>query len=183
MYTLAKFLCLSIGLYRSYKAVKSRRRTALIQWVTFWIVMVTYRLVEAVCDLLLEWWLPLYTYIKLLLVGFLLITQPWGAETLYKQFLQPFMKRHKKDIENLKDNYTTYLIRYTKELGKIIIYMVNLTLSILCQMKDLCYRKFTSGMNASSLNTPERFHLHTELQSTPSKVRKPRSLKKTSEDQ
>ncbi|KAK9762595.1 Receptor expression-enhancing protein 2 [Basidiobolus ranarum] len=144
IYTLMKLLCLSTGLYRSYKAVKSGKKTLLIQWVAFWIVMVAYRFAEFMCDSIVGWWLPLYSYGKLMIVGYLLFTQPWGAETLYKQYIRPNIKYHQKDIESIKDNYTMYLAHFFKGLARLAVYMAGFILTIMLQLKDLISRKVAS---------------------------------------
>ncbi|ORX89173.1 hypothetical protein K493DRAFT_318904 [Basidiobolus meristosporus CBS 931.73] len=183
MYLLAKLLCLSLGLYRSYKAIKSRKKTLLTQWVSFWIVMVAYYVVEAVADLVVGWWLPLYSTFKLILVGYFLFTQPWGTEALYKQHIRPFLKYYKKDIENVKQNYTTYLVRMSKESIKLAMFLANLCLTVALYLKDLIYRKLVTFItwqryryNEKESSRHQDFRYPT-FQTTPSKAiqRSPRS--------
>ncbi|KAK9727881.1 hypothetical protein K7432_001451 [Basidiobolus ranarum] len=129
LYSLTKLTCLSLGLYCSFKAVRSRNKEKGMQWLMFWIVMAFYRATEFWADIFLGWWLPFYGYFKLFAILFVLFTQPWGSEAVYKQHLRPLFRSNQYHIEDFKKDYGSYVMSLSKVVVSISVALTSVLFS------------------------------------------------------
>uniref|UniRef100_A0A915HLF7 Receptor expression-enhancing protein n=1 Tax=Romanomermis culicivorax TaxID=13658 RepID=A0A915HLF7_ROMCU len=100
---ISRVLILTIGTlypaYKSYKGVKSRNVREYVKWMMYWIIFAFYLCVEALTDIFVAFWLPLYYEIKIIFVIWLLSPYTKGASLLYRKFVHPFLLKHEKEID------------------------------------------------------------------------------------
>ncbi|ORX93753.1 hypothetical protein K493DRAFT_34760 [Basidiobolus meristosporus CBS 931.73] len=174
-YPLAKLTCLSLGLYYSFKAVRSRNKERGMQWLTFWVVMAFYRVGEFVADIFLGWWLPFYGYFKLLAILFVLFTQPWGAEAMYKQHLRPLFRSNQYHVEDFKRNYGSYIMNLSRVVVSIALTLTSLIFSLDASKgapSDISRRK-----ENETLKEPRQIRAHVEhSRATPTRSKATKGL-------
>jgi len=103
---LARPVCHVLGYlypaFQSYRAVQTGDPALHTQWLTFWIVSTHFSVLEAFGDGLLSW-LPFYYEAKVALLVWLVAPQFKGATKIYNRFLDPYLHKYEKDIdENLE---------------------------------------------------------------------------------
>lgn len=84
--------------FMSFKSLDSGDAAGTGYWLTYWIVwscMTVLEVFEAVAL-----YIPFYYELKLALVIWLIHPQSKGAEVCFKQFVQPMLKKHEKDIDD-----------------------------------------------------------------------------------
>ena len=84
--------------FMSLKSLDSGDAAGTGYWLTYWIVwscMTVLEVFEAVAL-----YIPFYYELKLALVIWLIHPQSKGAEVCFKQFVQPMLKKHEKDIDD-----------------------------------------------------------------------------------
>jgi hypothetical protein len=84
--------------FMSFKSLDSGDAAGTGYWLTYWIVwscMTVLEVFEAVAL-----YIPFYYELKLALVIWLIHPQSKGAEVCFKQFVQPLLKKHEKDIDD-----------------------------------------------------------------------------------
>lgn len=100
---ISRVLILTVGTlypaYKSYKGVKSRNVREYVKWMMYWIIFALYLCVEALTDIFVAFWLPLYYEIKIIFVIWLLSPYTKGASLLYRKFVHPFLLKHEKEID------------------------------------------------------------------------------------
>jgi hypothetical protein len=91
-------LSLLLPLYASHRALASRDPSALAPWLTYYVVLSTFLLVESYLYFLLSL-LPFYAYLRLGLCLYLLLPQTRGAHHVYATYIAPFLNTHETSIE------------------------------------------------------------------------------------
>lgn len=89
----------------SYKVLKTKRSTNYGIWLMYWITFSMFTSVETITDIFIGPWLPFYNELKLL---FLYMTYPTSDSSLtyvYKNIINPFIKRHEKNIDAQISNF------------------------------------------------------------------------------
>ncbi|CAF0968644.1 unnamed protein product [Adineta steineri] len=99
---LARCIIVTIGTlypgYRSYKSLINSDLREVVNCLRYWIVFSIFLACETVTDILLSWF-PFYYWIKIFIV--LWMISPAGSTLLYKRFVQPALKEHEQDIDQL----------------------------------------------------------------------------------
>lgn len=89
--------------YMSFKAVESHDRKDDKQWLTYWVAFGAFTTIDTITDSVL-FWLPFYQPTKLLVLLFLAWPETHGAQLVYDKFIQPFLKKHEKKIDEALSN-------------------------------------------------------------------------------
>jgi receptor expression-enhancing protein 5/6 len=87
-------------LFESFKALKADRLGDRKQWLTYWIVIGLFSLVES-CTSLLETLIPMYHLIKMAFIVWLYLPQTRGAEFLYVHVVEPLLVRYETNIDDV----------------------------------------------------------------------------------
>eukprot|EP00696_Hemimastix_kukwesjijk_P016201 gnl/Hemi2/4578_TR1585_c0_g1_i1.p1 gnl/Hemi2/4578_TR1585_c0_g1~~gnl/Hemi2/4578_TR1585_c0_g1_i1.p1 ORF type:complete len:179 (-),score=67.29 gnl/Hemi2/4578_TR1585_c0_g1_i1:79-615(-) len=99
---LSRFLGYVLGFlypaYASFKALESNEPEDDKQWLTYWVVISAFQVLEFVADYIICW-IPLYYEVKILFVIWLQAPQTKGAAAVYHNYLQPFLKAHEKQVD------------------------------------------------------------------------------------
>ena len=69
--------------------------------MTYWIVFAVFTIFEAITDLLLSFWFPLYYECKILLLVWLLSPVTRGSTLLYRHLIHPVLVRREEKIHDL----------------------------------------------------------------------------------
>ncbi|ROT42561.1 hypothetical protein SODALDRAFT_326716 [Sodiomyces alkalinus F11] len=84
--------------FASYKALKSSDPAQLTPWLMYWVVLSCGLLIESWLDWVL-FWVPLYSYARLLFLLYLVLPQTQGARFLYESYVHPFLEDNETHIE------------------------------------------------------------------------------------
>ncbi|KAL2048672.1 hypothetical protein N7G274_000584 [Stereocaulon virgatum] len=87
-------------IFASYKALRTSDPAQLTPWLMYWVVLSCFSLVESWTWFVLSW-VPLYAYLRLLILSYLVLPQTQGAKLLYQKHVHPFLAQHEHDIDNL----------------------------------------------------------------------------------
>lgn len=80
------------------KAVESKDLADDTQWLTYWCVFAVFALIDTVSEAVLSWF-PIYWLAKFIFLVWLYLPSTKGAQKIYKMFLEPFMKKYSKKID------------------------------------------------------------------------------------
>ncbi|KAI4303878.1 hypothetical protein MLD38_039463 [Melastoma candidum] len=120
--------CISLvyPLYASVRAIESKSPVDDQQWLTYWVLYSMITLFELTFYKLLEW-VPIWSYAKLVLTGWLVIPYFSGAAYVYEHFVRPtFVNRQniniwyvpkRKDMFGKPDDILTAAEKYIAEHG------------------------------------------------------------------
>mmetsp|Transcript_9779 Transcript_9779/g.16462 ORF Transcript_9779/g.16462 Transcript_9779/m.16462 type:complete len:150 (+) Transcript_9779:36-485(+) len=103
--------------YATFKAIESTEKGDDAHWLTYWVVVAVFQLVESFTDLLV-FWIPFYYTLKLVL--FIALQYPPLAlpEKLYQQFLGPFFRKHEATLDHHVDKFKTDGVSHLSTLAK-----------------------------------------------------------------
>ncbi|KAK2597906.1 hypothetical protein N8I77_012659 [Diaporthe amygdali] len=87
-------------LFASYKALKTSDPAQLTPWLMYWVVLACALLVESWTEWFLVW-IPLYSYIRLLFLLYLVLPQTQGARIIYTTYIHPYLEENESQIEEL----------------------------------------------------------------------------------
>ena len=73
--------------------------------MTYWIVFAVFTIFEAITDLLLSFWFPLYYECKILLLVWLLSPVTRGSTFLYRQLIHPMLVKREEEIDIMMDGW------------------------------------------------------------------------------
>lgn len=90
-------------LFASYKALKTSDPAQLTPWLMYWVVLACALLVESWTEWFLVW-IPLYSYIRLLFLLYLVLPQTQGARVIYTTYIHPYLEENETQIEELIAN-------------------------------------------------------------------------------
>ncbi|KAL1881231.1 hypothetical protein Daus18300_001082 [Diaporthe australafricana] len=90
-------------LFASYKALKTSDPAQLTPWLMYWVVLACALLVESWTEWFLVW-IPLYSYIRLLFLLYLVLPQTQGARIIYTTYIHPYLEENETQIEELIAN-------------------------------------------------------------------------------
>lgn len=85
--------------YMSFKAIETKATDDDKQWLTYWVVYASLKLIEAFLDIVL-FWVPLYGVIKLGFLLWLAWPESRGALKLYDTVVRPILMKHEKQIDD-----------------------------------------------------------------------------------
>ena len=84
--------------YKSFKSLNSENNLDDKQWLTYWIVFSLFNLIEGITDLLF-FWIPFYYQVKLLFLIWLFHDSTKGANIIYNNYLNKFIKKYEEKID------------------------------------------------------------------------------------
>ncbi|KAI9290989.1 receptor accessory protein 5 [Neoconidiobolus thromboides FSU 785] len=84
--------------YASFQAIESPGKEDDKQWLTYWIVVAFFSLIEYFTDFLL-YWVPFYYLMKTAFLIYLFLPYFRGAEHVYQSTLRPFILEYSKKLE------------------------------------------------------------------------------------
>ncbi|EZF33171.1 hypothetical protein H109_06537 [Trichophyton interdigitale MR816] len=87
-------------IFASYKALQTRDVTNLAPWLMYWVVYSAITLVESWTFFIISWF-PFYSWIRLFALSYLVLPQTQGAKKLYLEHVEPFLRHHEREIEEL----------------------------------------------------------------------------------
>jgi len=98
----AELLCNGIGFvypaYMSIKAIESHRTEDDTQWLTYWVVFALFNVLEFSSETI-EAYVPVYWLLKCIFLLYLYLPTTMGAQFIYHRFIQPFVQKHSKPID------------------------------------------------------------------------------------
>jgi len=107
----------------SYKALEHDDITLLRPWLIYWLIVAVQLTVEAYGGLLLHL-IPLYEFWRLLFTLWLVLPQFQGASYLYFNHVQPFLRSHEQQIDEIvASGYHTIKsmgVDYLTKLGELV---------------------------------------------------------------
>eukprot|EP00753_Platysulcus_tardus_P008905 PLAT1693.1.p1 GENE.PLAT1693.1~~PLAT1693.1.p1 ORF type:complete len:195 (+),score=98.85 PLAT1693.1:56-640(+) len=106
--TIGNVLGYAYPAYASFKAVQGGDEETQHHWLTYWVVMGLFTVLEMVCDVAVSW-LPLYWELKIAFVIWLALPHWKGATRIYDRFLAPNLQRYEGDIDSARSSLKTKL--------------------------------------------------------------------------
>lgn len=110
-------------LFASYKALKTSDPTQLTPWLMYWVVLACALLFESWTEWLLVW-IPLYPYLRLLFLLYLVLPQTQGACIIYTTYVHPYLEENEAQIEELiattHDNMKSAGMAYLKRAIELL---------------------------------------------------------------
>ena len=85
--------------YMSFKAIETKATDDDKQWLTYWVIYASLKLVEAFLDVLI-FWIPFYGLIKLGFLVWLVWPESRGALLAYENVVRPLLMKHEKQIDD-----------------------------------------------------------------------------------
>ncbi|EFE42842.1 HVA22 domain membrane protein [Trichophyton verrucosum HKI 0517] len=82
-------------IFASYKALQTRDVTNLAPWLMYWVVYSAITLVESWTFFIISCWIRLFA------LSYLVLPQTQGAKKLYLEHVEPFLRHHEREIEEL----------------------------------------------------------------------------------
>ncbi|KAI4329598.1 hypothetical protein MLD38_027968 [Melastoma candidum] len=120
------FISLAYPLYASVRAIESKSPVDDQQWLTYWVLYSLITLFELTFFKLLEW-VPIWSYVKLILTCWLVIPYFSGAAYVYEHFVKPVFVNprsiniwdvpKKMDLFSKPDDILTAAEKYIAEHG------------------------------------------------------------------
>ncbi|KAK9477353.1 TB2/DP1, HVA22 family-domain-containing protein [Lipomyces japonicus] len=84
--------------YASYKALRLNNTEGLVQLLMYWVVISAFITIESWFGFLFTW-LPLYGFVKLGFMIWLVLPQTQGSSYVYFTYIEPTLSSHEKEIE------------------------------------------------------------------------------------
>jgi len=94
--SIASFL---FPIFASYKALKTSDPAQLTPWLMYWVVFSCFLLAESWVGFVLSW-IPLYSYVRLLFLLYLVLPQTQGARLIYEEHVHPFLESNETEIDD-----------------------------------------------------------------------------------
>ncbi|MCJ1379831.1 hypothetical protein MMC17_002934 [Xylographa soralifera] len=94
----SSLLTILFPVFASYKALRTSDPAQLTPWLMYWVSFALVTLFEAWTWYLVSW-IPLYAYIRLMILSYLVLPQTQGARLLYQSHIHPFLAQHEASIE------------------------------------------------------------------------------------
>ena len=99
--------------FASYKALRSSDPAQLAPWLMYWVTFALVSLADAWISPVAGWVVPLYAWLRLVLLAWLVLPQTQGARWLYQTRVHPFLARH----ERLFDRWLAEAVRRARAAG------------------------------------------------------------------
>ncbi|XP_057951731.1 HVA22-like protein a isoform X2 [Malania oleifera] len=113
-------------LYASIRAIETKSPLDDQQWLTYWVLYSMITLFELTFAKIIEW-IPIWPYVKLILLCWLVIPYFSGAAYVYEHFVRPFFVNRQtvnvwyipklKDVFRKQDDILTAAEKYIEENG------------------------------------------------------------------
>ncbi|CAH2066418.1 unnamed protein product [Thlaspi arvense] len=87
-------------LYASVRAIETKSLVQDEQWLTYWVLYALISLFELIFSKLLEWF-PIWPFLKLIGICWLVLPQFNGAEHVYRHFIRPFYMNPQRASTNI----------------------------------------------------------------------------------
>ncbi|KAH0897482.1 hypothetical protein HID58_047050 [Brassica napus] len=87
-------------LYASVKAIETKSLAEDEQWLTYWVLYAIISLFELIFSKLLDWF-PIWPFLKLIGICWLVLPQFNGAEHVYRHFIRPFYMNPQRASTNI----------------------------------------------------------------------------------
>ncbi|PWA88789.1 TB2/DP1/HVA22-related protein [Artemisia annua] len=117
---------LAYPLYASIRAIETKSPVDDQQWLTYWVLYSMITLFELTFAKLIEW-IPIWSYLKLIVTCWLVIPYFSGAAYVYEQYVRPFYNGkqtiniwyvpRKKDVFSKPDDILVAAEKYIQEHG------------------------------------------------------------------
>eukprot|EP00761_Pharyngomonas_kirbyi_P013220 gb/GECH01013247.1/.p1 GENE.gb/GECH01013247.1/~~gb/GECH01013247.1/.p1 ORF type:complete len:164 (+),score=30.77 gb/GECH01013247.1/:1-492(+) len=102
--------------YASFKAIKTHEPDDDYQWLTYWVIYALFTAFEFWTQFFFSQF-PLYWELKLAFIIWLQAPQFLGAIKLYREFVEPFFKKHENSIDKAIADVSDYCKAQIKEYG------------------------------------------------------------------
>ncbi|ORX98757.1 TB2/DP1, HVA22 family-domain-containing protein [Clohesyomyces aquaticus] len=89
--------------FASYKALHTSDPAVLAPWLMYFIVLSLFHLVENTFDFILAW-VPFYAWFRFFAHLYLILPGSQGATFLYREYIDPFLYHHEREIDDLITN-------------------------------------------------------------------------------
>jgi len=89
--------------YASFKALRSKTVTNLYKWMMYWILFALLSAIEAISDVLLGFWMPLYVEMKIVMQIWLILPisqRSLGSGVIYQRFVHRYLIKHEVQIDH-----------------------------------------------------------------------------------
>ncbi|KAL9624384.1 MAG: hypothetical protein Q9160_001346 [Pyrenula sp. 1 TL-2023] len=100
---IASVVTILFPIFASYKALQTSDPAQLTPWLMYWVVLSLILLAESYTVFIIGW-LPFYSWIRLILLSYLVLPQTQGAKLLYQSYISPFIFQHETEIETFIAN-------------------------------------------------------------------------------
>ena len=95
----SSFLSIVLPIFASYKALRTPDPALLTPWLTYWVILAIIHLFEYWTYFILSW-VPFYSYLRLVLLCYLVLPQTQGARVIYQTYVHPFLDHHESQIDD-----------------------------------------------------------------------------------
>ncbi|KAF2205993.1 hypothetical protein GQ43DRAFT_406409 [Delitschia confertaspora ATCC 74209] len=89
-----------LPVFISYKALHTSDPAVLAPWLIYFVTLTLLTTLENTFSFILDW-VPFYSWIRLCLHGYLILPGSQGATFVYREYLEPFLYHHEREIDNL----------------------------------------------------------------------------------
>eukprot|EP00903_Cladosiphon_okamuranus_P008639 g8283.t1 len=100
----------------SAKTAVQQDPAAFTQWMTYWVVMSVFAMVEVFVDFFVSW-VPFYYEAKIVLIVWLAMPKYQGASQIYQRLLHPYLDKYEGDIDNGLEEMRAGATRRLQSLG------------------------------------------------------------------
>ena len=124
--------------YMSFKAVKRMDAVAQQTWLKYWLVLSVMAFVGLILDVSpLYYRLPLYLWIKIAVVAYLVHPQTLGYKTVYEKVLEPHLSAQAQNIDQAADTIKREIVNQANTLAPRVNQFVN-------QGRDVLQRRLST---------------------------------------
>ena len=95
---LANVASLAYPMYASFKAIESKDKDDDTQWLMYWVTLSAVLMAEAATGDMITW-LPAYQISKVVFFLWCSLPQTRGSLVVYRYLIQPFLRRHERNID------------------------------------------------------------------------------------
>lgn len=89
--------------YKSYKALKSEKKSDDTQWLTYWVVYSFFIVFEGFSDVLMSW-IPLYYIAKIAFLWFCMSPTFQGSSIIFHKFIEPFLDSTSNTLDEVEED-------------------------------------------------------------------------------
>jgi len=118
--------------YASFKALRSKTVTNLYKWMMYWILFALLSAIEAISDVLLGFWMPLYVEMKIVMQIWLILPisqRSLGSGVIYQRFVHRYLIKHEVQIDHsiaqLQDQGYSSIVLLCKNTFQLLTNILN----------------------------------------------------------